>query len=59
VLITAAAGGLGHFAVQMARALGAVVIATASPPTMNWCTGWVRLWSSTRPRRTGRTRSAR
>jgi NADPH:quinone reductase-like Zn-dependent oxidoreductase len=31
VLITAAAGGLGHFAVQMARALGAIVIATASP----------------------------
>jgi NADPH:quinone reductase-like Zn-dependent oxidoreductase len=31
VLITAGAGGLGHFAVQMARALGAVVIATANP----------------------------
>ena len=31
VLITAGAGGLGHFAVQMARALGAVVVATASP----------------------------
>jgi NADPH:quinone reductase len=31
VLITAAAGGLGHFAVQMARALEAVVVATASP----------------------------
>ena len=31
VLITAAAGGLGHFAVQIARALGAAVIATASP----------------------------
>jgi NADPH:quinone reductase-like Zn-dependent oxidoreductase len=30
VLITAAAGGLGHFAVQMARGLGASVIATAS-----------------------------
>ncbi len=32
VLITAAAGGLGHFAVQIARALGAIVFATASPP---------------------------
>lgn len=31
VLVTAAAGGPGHFAVQMARALGAVVVATASP----------------------------
>ena len=31
VLITAAAGGLGHFAVQIARVLGASVVATASP----------------------------
>jgi NADPH:quinone reductase len=31
VLITAAAGGLGHLAVQIARALGAGVLATASP----------------------------
>lgn len=31
VLITAGAGGLGHFAVQIARILGARVIATASP----------------------------
>jgi NADPH:quinone reductase-like Zn-dependent oxidoreductase len=31
VLITAAAGGLGHLAVQIARALGATVVATASP----------------------------
>jgi NADPH:quinone reductase len=31
VVITAAAGGLGHFAVQIARVLGAKVIATASP----------------------------
>lgn len=31
VLITAGAGGVGHFAVQIARALGAEVIATASP----------------------------
>jgi NADPH:quinone reductase len=31
VLITAAAGGLGHFAVQIARILGALVVATASP----------------------------
>ncbi len=32
ILITAAAGGLGHLAVQIARALGATVIGTASPP---------------------------
>jgi NADPH:quinone reductase-like Zn-dependent oxidoreductase len=31
VLVTAAAGGLGHFAVQIARILGASVVATASP----------------------------
>jgi NADPH:quinone reductase-like Zn-dependent oxidoreductase len=31
VLITAAASGLGHFAVQLARALGATIVATASP----------------------------
>jgi NADPH:quinone reductase-like Zn-dependent oxidoreductase len=31
VLITAGAGGLGHLAVQIARALGAIVVATASP----------------------------
>jgi NADPH:quinone reductase-like Zn-dependent oxidoreductase len=31
VLITAAAGGVGHFAVQIARRLGAIVFATASP----------------------------
>jgi NADPH:quinone reductase-like Zn-dependent oxidoreductase len=31
VLITAGAGGLGHFAVRIARILGASVVATASP----------------------------
>jgi NADPH:quinone reductase-like Zn-dependent oxidoreductase len=31
VLITAAAGGLGHFAVQIARLRGAIITATASP----------------------------
>jgi NADPH:quinone reductase len=31
VLITAGSGGLGHFAVQIARILGASVVATASP----------------------------
>jgi NADPH:quinone reductase-like Zn-dependent oxidoreductase len=31
LLITAGAGGLGHFAVQIARILGASVVATASP----------------------------
>jgi len=31
VLITAGAGGLGHFAVQIARIMGASVVATASP----------------------------
>jgi NADPH:quinone reductase len=31
VLVTAGAGGVGHLAVQIARALGATVVATASP----------------------------
>src|SRR6202012_2595600 len=31
VLISAGAGGLGHFAVQIARILGAIVVATSSP----------------------------
>ncbi len=31
ILITAGAGGLGHFAVQIARNLGASVVATSSP----------------------------
>ena len=31
VLVHAAAGGVGHFAVQIAAALGAEVIGTASP----------------------------
>ncbi|MQY11342.1 2-haloacrylate reductase [Streptomyces sp. RB5] len=36
VLITAAAGGVGHFAVQFARHLGAHVIATASAARHAW-----------------------
>ncbi|MER8188430.1 NADP-dependent oxidoreductase [Kitasatospora sp. NPDC094015] len=36
VLITAAAGGVGHFAVQFARHLGAHVIATASGARHPW-----------------------
>ncbi|GAA2157884.1 NADP-dependent oxidoreductase [Actinomadura napierensis] len=36
VLITAAAGGVGHFAVQFARHLGAHVIATASAARHSW-----------------------
>ncbi|MFE7301933.1 MULTISPECIES: NADP-dependent oxidoreductase [unclassified Streptomyces] len=36
VLVTAAAGGVGHFAVQFARHLGAHVIATASTARHPW-----------------------
>ncbi|MFI1770003.1 NADP-dependent oxidoreductase [Streptomyces sp. NPDC020800] len=36
VLVTAAAGGVGHFAVQFARYLGAHVIATAGAPRHTW-----------------------
>jgi NADPH:quinone reductase-like Zn-dependent oxidoreductase len=38
VLVTAAAGGVGHFAVQFARHLGAHVIATASAARHPWLT---------------------
>ena len=36
VLIHAASGGVGHFAVQIARSLGAVVIGTGSPSSHAW-----------------------
>jgi NADPH:quinone reductase-like Zn-dependent oxidoreductase len=36
VLIHAAAGGVGHFAVQFARHLGAEVVATASERNLDW-----------------------
>ena len=38
VLITAAAGGVGHFAVQFAKHLGAHVIGTASARNHDWLT---------------------
>jgi NADPH:quinone reductase-like Zn-dependent oxidoreductase len=38
VLITAAAGGVGHFAVQLAKHLGAHVIGTASARNHGWLT---------------------
>ncbi|MFI5844656.1 NADP-dependent oxidoreductase [Catenuloplanes sp. NPDC051500] len=39
VLIHAAAGGVGHLAVQIAKALGAYVIGTASAESMSCCAG--------------------
>jgi len=39
VLIHAAAGGVGHFAVQLAKHLGARVIGTASARHHDWLTG--------------------
>jgi NADPH:quinone reductase-like Zn-dependent oxidoreductase len=39
VLVTAAAGGVGHFAVQFARRLGAHVIATAAAARHSWLRG--------------------
>jgi NADPH:quinone reductase-like Zn-dependent oxidoreductase len=44
VLITAAAGGLGHLAVQIARALGAEVVATASPKDHEFVHHWGAAW---------------
>jgi NADPH:quinone reductase-like Zn-dependent oxidoreductase len=39
VLITAAAGGVGHLAVQFAKHLGAYVIAVAGPHNQRWLSG--------------------
>jgi NADPH:quinone reductase-like Zn-dependent oxidoreductase len=39
VLIHAASGGVGHFAVQIAKALGATVIGTGSPDSHEWLRG--------------------
>ena len=39
VLVHAAAGGVGHFAVQFARHLGAYVVGTASAARHDWLTG--------------------
>jgi NADPH:quinone reductase-like Zn-dependent oxidoreductase len=39
VLVHAAAGGVGHFAVQIAKSLGAYVIATASAPKHDFVRG--------------------
>lgn len=39
VLIHAAAGGVGHFAVQMAKSLGAYVLGTASPANRDFVLG--------------------
>ena len=58
VLITAGAGGLGHFAVQIARILGASVVATASPQHHEFLHRLGAAWSSTTPSPTGPTRSA-
>ncbi|MEV3981721.1 NADP-dependent oxidoreductase [Nonomuraea sp. NPDC049758] len=50
VLITAAAGGVGHFAVQFARHLGAHVIATARAARHPWLKAVpVACWSPSRP----------
>jgi len=42
VLIHAAAGGVGNFAVQFAKAKGAYVIGLLRPRTMRFCTSWGR-----------------
>jgi NADPH:quinone reductase-like Zn-dependent oxidoreductase len=57
VLITAVAGGVGHFAVQIARALGAQVIGTASPQHHEFAHKLGASWSWTIPSPTGPTRS--
>jgi len=36
LLINGATGGVGHFAIQIAKAKGAVITATCSPVMLNW-----------------------
>ncbi len=55
VLVHAAAGGVGHFAVQIAHHLGAHVIAPRAPPSTTGCVNSAPTRSSTTPRSASRT----
>ena len=57
VLVHAAAGGVGHLAVQIAKARGAYVIGTASVGKHPCCTTWAstRRWTTAPRRSSGRS----
>ena len=57
VLITAAAGGVGSAAVQIAKAIGARPLGWPARPTMSTCGSWVPATSSTTTPPTGSNRS--
>jgi NADPH:quinone reductase and related Zn-dependent oxidoreductases len=59
ILIHGGSGGVGSFAVQIAKVRGARVIATASTATRTCSGSWARMWRSITPTKIRRDRERR